>query len=639
MGRRPNRLLRWAYGTSATLVEPSGSKAEAGYETEEEVPAGWLNSHLHLAGAWAGFLRGPHLGNWSRAAHAALTAYTEVFGMGADAVSVDGADPVYRFAIVGRESTTPTIRVSRRGIGAGWVVRSVPSGITGTLRGIVFVGRWLTWSATAGQLWRTIADDLSGDSAIGTDDATKWTAVTATGLTIRNAAWCGGLSGRGAGARQAVVFADSSSTVVSLLVSTDSAATWASYTVAWGGSAYTTDGTYDATRDRFVAVSGSGGTAVAPVGAPTGTWTVQGGPSGAISASLWKIRAGGGTWLTWVTHDLSGSALAASNRFLARSTDAGATWTDLRDELPRDPAASSYMVAPTDITYADGAWLMTVADAPYLYASHDNGDTWERVALPVGEESTWALARVLYADGQVLATGVDFCVASGRAMATEDTTLVPDTTPSILSDAYRLRGRTIATTAPTNGQVYAWNSGTSQWVPTTVATGSPTTTRGDLIVRGASADQRLAIGAAGRYARSDGTDPAWSQLLSSDLVGFRQNIPLAGYATTVSTSDAAIGGAYFAPADYAISGRTTVLTLEAIGQVVSGVTGTLTLHNLTDATDDATLSWTETSATRKTASVTLPGAAKIYELRFKKSGGAASDYAVISTATLRTTWS
>ena len=118
-----------------------------------------------------------------------------------------------------------------------------------------------------------------------------------------------------------------------------------------------------------------------------------------------------------------------------------------------------------------------------------------------------------------------------------------------------------------------------------------------------------------------------------------QLIPLAPYATTVSTVDVAIGGAYFDPADYAITGRTTVLTLDAIGQVVSGVTGTLTLRNLTDSTDAATLAWTETSATRKTASVTLPGAAKIYELRFKKSGGAVSDYAVISTANIRITWS
>jgi hypothetical protein len=118
-----------------------------------------------------------------------------------------------------------------------------------------------------------------------------------------------------------------------------------------------------------------------------------------------------------------------------------------------------------------------------------------------------------------------------------------------------------------------------------------------------------------------------------------QSVPLAPYTTTVSTADVAIGGARFDPADYARSGSTTVLTLDAIGQVVSGVTGTLTLHNLTDAADVATLAWTETSATRKTASVTLPGAAKVYELRLKKSGGGTNDYAVILAANLRITWS
>lgn len=47
---------------------------------------------------------------------------------------------------------------------------------------------------------------------------------------------------------------------------------------------------------------------------------------------------------------------------------------------------------------------------------------------------------------------------------------------------------------------------------------SPLTTRGDLITRSATVPVRLAIGASGRYLRSDGTDPSWSTLLFSDLV-------------------------------------------------------------------------------------------------------------------------
>ena len=53
---------------------------------------------------------------------------------------------------------------------------------------------------------------------------------------------------------------------------------------------------------------------------------------------------------------------------------------------------------------------------------------------------------------------------------------------------------------------------------------SPVTTRGDLIVRGAANNQRLAIGAAARLLRSDGTDPSWAQVaLATDVSG---NLPV-----------------------------------------------------------------------------------------------------------------
>jgi microcystin-dependent protein len=46
---------------------------------------------------------------------------------------------------------------------------------------------------------------------------------------------------------------------------------------------------------------------------------------------------------------------------------------------------------------------------------------------------------------------------------------------------------------------------------------SPTTTRGDLIVRGASLDQRLAVGAANTVLKSDGTDPSWGTIALANL--------------------------------------------------------------------------------------------------------------------------
>src|ERR1051326_2133839 len=48
---------------------------------------------------------------------------------------------------------------------------------------------------------------------------------------------------------------------------------------------------------------------------------------------------------------------------------------------------------------------------------------------------------------------------------------------------------------------------------------APTTTRGDLIVRGASANGRLAIGSANQVLKTDGTDPSWGLLTNSNLSG------------------------------------------------------------------------------------------------------------------------
>lgn len=103
---------------------------------------------------------------------------------------------------------------------------------------------------------------------------------------------------------------------------------------------------------------------------------------------------------------------------------------------------------------------------------------------------------------------------------------------------------------------------------------------------------------------------------------------LAGVVTTVLGADTVVGYGRVDPTGLA------ALTLEAVGQVVSGVTGTLDLYDLTAAAVVATLTWTETVATRKTASVAVPGTARLYELRVRKSGGAVGDYALFSASTL-----
>ena len=115
-----------------------------------------------------------------------------------------------------------------------------------------------------------------------------------------------------------------------------------------------------------------------------------------------------------------------------------------------------------------------------------------------------------------------------------------------------------------------------------------------------------------------------------------QLVPLCSAVSTTSTTDIVLSQVQIQPIDYVVPPAS--ISLEVIGSVVSGVTGTLTLYNLTDSSAAASLSWTETAATAKVASVSVPLVANTYELRWKKSGGGPTDYALIGSANLRLDW-
>jgi hypothetical protein len=116
-------------------------------------------------------------------------------------------------------------------------------------------------------------------------------------------------------------------------------------------------------------------------------------------------------------------------------------------------------------------------------------------------------------------------------------------------------------------------------------------------------------------------------------------IPLFDYFATTDGVVDVKGGAGFTPSDYAIPGRITEVTLDAIGRVSSaGRTGTLRLLN--EANDVvATLSWTETNRTRKTVLFTLPASAVIWRPQVSCTGivDPITDYAIISGAHVRIT--
>lgn len=72
----------------------------------------------------------------------------------------------------------------------------------------------------------------------------------------------------------------------------------------------------------------------------------------------------------------------------------------------------------------------------------------------------------------------------------------------------------LTTTPPANGNLLRFNSGTGQWTPVAPSTISVTTTRGDLIQRGTTADQRLPIGTPGQVlsVNAGGTLAEWKTI-------------------------------------------------------------------------------------------------------------------------------
>jgi len=607
-------LSRWAYDPPAgALVEPPSSFAKAGFATGTRPPAEWINYQLHFSSAWVDYLAGPGWGSWTRTAHGgSAPVFTSVTGLAVDTDDSRAAAARYRYVAVGAITGAAAIAVSRTG--REWVTRTIPNGCT-ALRGVVMLGdRCMVWGTHTvdTRAWQTELG--GGPSAISVADDAYWTTCTdsvgnladvvAVAYDGTSEAWALTVSG-GATARYR---------------SRNGGQTWpveSGFTFV--ASSVGTGIAWDATRSRYVIVGSKGDTyTFVPTedGGSTGITQRQTLPTAPTTGTI-HLRTGGGTCLAWASLDASGTPLAAS--LIWRSDDGGETWAAVA-------LATAVGAALTDVTYADGVWVATTSAAPYLWRSDDAGATWERVQLPLDESSSWALYRAVYADGAVTATGLTWTVATTRATGlAPDSSRVYSPEPGYLADAGYLRGQRISSTAPTDNQVLVWDAGGGLWTPETLAASgmaNPMITAGDLIRGGAAgAPERFGAGAEGSALTVVAGVPVWAAPT--------RRIPLlAGVASTVLGSDTVAGYAYVDPAGL------TTLTLEAIGLVVSGVTGTLDLYDLTAAAVVATLAWTETAATRKTASVTVPGTARLYELRVRKSGGGDNDYALFSGVSL-----
>lgn len=114
----------------------------------------------------------------------------------------------------------------------------------------------------------------------------------------------------------------------------------------------------------------------------------------------------------------------------------------------------------------------------------------------------------------------------------------------------------IAGSQITSGTVAIANGGTGQ---TTAAAAfdalAPTTTQGDLILRGASTNSRLAIGANNRYLSSNGTTASWGQV--SLTAGVTGTLPIANGGTNATATPTAGAIAYGSGTAYAFSSAGT----------------------------------------------------------------------------------
>lgn len=168
-------------------------------------------------------------------------------------------------------------------------------------------------------------------------------------------------------------------------------------------------------------------------------------------------------------------------------------------------AASASIVNGTPPVVASGAFALvvdeldTTAHRVWIYADPDDG------ALCLYN----AVGATLHAELFVWASGVAPTPGDPPPDVIPTLTDVMWITPGLAADRPADPGGPAIYRSTDTGAVEIWDGGAWRSMG---GGGSPTTTRGDLIRRGASADERLALGASGRVLTSNGTDPVWAAL-------------------------------------------------------------------------------------------------------------------------------
>lgn len=181
---------------------------------------------------------------------------------------------------------------------------------------------------------------------------------------------------------------------------------------------------------------------------------------------------------------------------------------------------------------------------------------------PITSSGTITMAGTLDADnggtGQTTYTIGDLLYASGTtalsklAAGTANYSLVSN--GAGIAPSYQL----VSLTAGVTGTLPIGNGGTGQTTASAAFDAlAPTTTRGDLIYRGASSNTRLAVGAANYALLSNGTDPVWGQVSLS-----------AGVTGTLPATNGGTGLASYTTGDILYASSSTALS--ALADVATG---------------------------------------------------------------------
>lgn len=453
--KRPTQIPRWAWGAAATLVQPPSGSAEAGFATRDEPPAQWFNWHFNAYGAWIDFLRGPDVEKWTRAQWPGTPATDHFNAPSALAFDIDtitsdagATDGAFRMAVVG-ETSAPAAKMYVSQTGAQWEARTnLPASVTGPFAlKAISAGRWLLGcldGAGPAEIHYAAADDGAAVGPLGAN-GNSWTQATTPGgmAEVKAFAELGGAA--------KIVAACASATMA--VYTSDNGATWTACVFATTPANNGLDVVSDGLAYVWISQDGEIYTSTDGVNFAA-TVTLAAG-----SSASWRLCAGAAGEV--VAYRLASATVVD----LYYSEDSGASWSAIT------PAASSPKRI-TQIAHRDGVWIATVSRSPWLWVSNDLV-SWRALAPPVDTSSSPAALYIVRFDGgSWVAVGNGYALVCGRAADPATGAYVRDDAPSTLSDAGSFRGYLLSTATPTNGQVYAWNSGTSRWTPTTPSSGA-----------------------------------------------------------------------------------------------------------------------------------------------------------------------